>query len=112
MGWVAAFIPTPVMRGFIEGPVCVTIIGQVPHLLGISSTSGNFFTYQLGYACQRETRTDRLIRKARRVHRALGAKETRSRGVHRINPRGCIGKRMSGNSPTGPRRWKRQTASR
>jgi len=43
MGWLAAFIPTPVMRGFIEGLVCVTIIGQVPHLLGISGTSGNFF---------------------------------------------------------------------
>ena len=44
MGWVAAFIPTPVMRGFIEGLVCVTIIGQVPPLLGIEGTSGNFFT--------------------------------------------------------------------
>jgi high affinity sulfate transporter 1 len=43
MGWVAAFIPTPVMRGFIEGLVCVTIIGQVPHLLGIEWASGNFF---------------------------------------------------------------------
>jgi sulfate permease, SulP family len=43
MGWVAAFIPAPVMRGFIEGLVCVTIIGQVPHLLGISGISGNFF---------------------------------------------------------------------
>jgi high affinity sulfate transporter 1 len=43
IGWVAAFIPTPVMRGFIEGLVCVTIIGQVPHLLGINGTSGNFF---------------------------------------------------------------------
>jgi high affinity sulfate transporter 1 len=43
MGWVAAFIPTPVMRGFIEGLVCVTIIGQVPHLLGIGAGSGNFF---------------------------------------------------------------------
>jgi high affinity sulfate transporter 1 len=43
MGWVAAFIPTPVMRGFIEGLVLVTIIGQVPHLLGIKGTSGNFF---------------------------------------------------------------------
>ena len=42
-GWVAAFIPAPVMRGFIEGLVCVTIIGQVPHLLGISGASGNFF---------------------------------------------------------------------
>src|SRR5262245_40248161 len=44
MGWVAAFIPAPVMRGFIEGLVWVTIIGQVPHLLGISGTSGNFFS--------------------------------------------------------------------
>ncbi len=44
MGWVASFIPTPVMRGFIEGLVCVTIIGQVPHLLNIGGTSGNFFT--------------------------------------------------------------------
>ena len=43
MGWVAAFIPTPVMRGFIEGLVWVTIIGQVPHLLGFNGTSGNFF---------------------------------------------------------------------
>jgi high affinity sulfate transporter 1 len=44
MGWVAAFIPTPVMRGFIEGLICVTIIGQVPHLFGIEGTSGSFFT--------------------------------------------------------------------
>src|SRR6202043_256260 len=28
----------------IEGLVCVTIIGQVPHLLGIDGTSGSFFT--------------------------------------------------------------------
>jgi high affinity sulfate transporter 1 len=43
MGWVAAFIPTPVMRGFIEGLVLVTIIGQVPNLLGIKGTTGSFF---------------------------------------------------------------------
>jgi high affinity sulfate transporter 1 len=43
MGWVAAFIPTPVMRGFIEGLICVTIVGQVPHLLGIEGQSGGFF---------------------------------------------------------------------
>jgi len=43
MGWVATFIATPVMRGFIEGLVCVTIIGQVPHLIGIEPASGNFF---------------------------------------------------------------------
>src|SRR6516165_7987235 len=40
MGWVASFIPAPVMRGFIEGLVYVTIIGQVPHLLGIGGASG------------------------------------------------------------------------
>ena len=44
IGWVASFIPTPVMRGFIEGLVYVTIIGQAPHLLGISGASGNFFS--------------------------------------------------------------------
>jgi len=44
MGWLAAFISTPVMRGFIEGLVYVTIIGQVLHLLGIAGASGNFFT--------------------------------------------------------------------
>ena len=44
MGWMAAFVSTPVMRGFIEGLVYVTIIGQVPHLLGIPGVSGNFFT--------------------------------------------------------------------
>jgi high affinity sulfate transporter 1 len=43
LGWVASFIPTPVMRGFIEGLVLVTIIGQVPHLLGVKGTSGSFF---------------------------------------------------------------------
>jgi len=51
MGWVAAFIPTPVMRGFIEGLVCVTIIGQVPHLLGIDGGAGNFFS-KLGFLLQ------------------------------------------------------------
>jgi high affinity sulfate transporter 1 len=44
MGWVAAFVSTPVMRGFVEGLVYVTIIGQVPHLIGIEGVSGNFFT--------------------------------------------------------------------
>src|SRR4029078_2465757 len=43
MGWVAACIPTPAMRGIIEGLVWVTIIGQVAYLFGIPGTSGNFF---------------------------------------------------------------------
>jgi len=40
------------------------------------SSSGHRFlsrgAYRLGYACQRETRSDRLMRKARKLHRALG----------------------------------------
>jgi sulfate permease, SulP family len=43
IGWVAAFIPTLVMRAFIEGLVCTTIVGQVRHLSGIDGTSGGFF---------------------------------------------------------------------
>lgn len=41
-GWIAAFVATPVMRGFIEGLVCVTIIGQIASLLGLHGASGNF----------------------------------------------------------------------
>jgi high affinity sulfate transporter 1 len=43
MGWVANFIPNPVMKGFIQGLVWVTIIGQVPKILGIEGGSGNFW---------------------------------------------------------------------
>ncbi len=43
MGWVANFIPAPVMKGFIQGLVWVTIIGQVPKLFGIGGEHGNFF---------------------------------------------------------------------
>ena len=43
MGWVANFIPAPVMKGFIQGLVWVTIIGQVPKLFGMSGVSGNFW---------------------------------------------------------------------
>jgi high affinity sulfate transporter 1 len=43
MGWVANFIPVPVMKGFIQGLVWVTIIGQVPKIFGIPGGSGNFW---------------------------------------------------------------------
>jgi high affinity sulfate transporter 1 len=43
MGWVAAFISTPVMRGFIEGLILVTIVGQIPALLGLHGASGSVF---------------------------------------------------------------------
>ncbi len=48
-GWVANFISVPVMRGFIQGLVWVTIIGQVPKLLAVASPHGNFFgkSYEL-----------------------------------------------------------------
>src|ERR1700740_1670388 len=43
LGWVSAFIATPVMRGFIEGLIWVTIIGQAATLLGLHGAHGNFF---------------------------------------------------------------------
>lgn len=43
MGWVANFIPRPVMKAFIQGLVWVTIIGQIPKLLGIHGGTGNFW---------------------------------------------------------------------
>ncbi|HKR88197.1 MAG TPA: SulP family inorganic anion transporter [Phenylobacterium sp.] len=43
LGWVSAFIANPVMRGFIEGLIGVTIIGQVANLLGLHGISGDFF---------------------------------------------------------------------
>lgn len=44
MGWIADFISIPVMAGFLEGVVLVTIIGQVPELFGINGgDGGNFF---------------------------------------------------------------------
>jgi high affinity sulfate transporter 1 len=48
-GWVANFISVPVMRGFIQGLVWVTIVGQIPKLLAVASPHGEFFgkTFEL-----------------------------------------------------------------
>jgi len=43
MGWIANFISIPVMSGFLEGVVMVTIIGQVPKLFDIEGGGVNFF---------------------------------------------------------------------
>jgi high affinity sulfate transporter 1 len=47
LGWVAAFIATPVMRGFIEGLICVTIVGQAAALVGLRGAHGDFFAKML-----------------------------------------------------------------
>ena len=57
MGWVASFISAPVMRGFIEGLVYVTIIGQVPHLLGITGASGKV----IAMTCEKPSESERPI---------------------------------------------------
>ncbi len=36
MGWIADLVPDSVLKGFIQGLVWVTILGQVPALLGLS----------------------------------------------------------------------------
>jgi len=44
LGWIADLIPDPVMKGFIEGLVWVTILDQVPKLLGVT-LSGDADTF-------------------------------------------------------------------
>jgi high affinity sulfate transporter 1 len=43
MGWVANFIPVPVMKGFVQGLVWITIMGQIPKLFGLEGGMGNFW---------------------------------------------------------------------
>jgi len=43
LGFVVNFISLPVLRGFIVGLALTIIAGQVPHLFGVESGSGNFF---------------------------------------------------------------------
>ncbi|WP_232329170.1 SulP family inorganic anion transporter [Nocardia violaceofusca] len=48
LGFVAAFISEPVLKGFIIGLALTIIIGQVPKLLGIHKHEGNFFEQAWG----------------------------------------------------------------
>ncbi|UGT61916.1 SulP family inorganic anion transporter [Nocardia asteroides] len=43
LGFVAAFISEPVLKGFIVGLALTILIGQVPALLGVDGGHGNFF---------------------------------------------------------------------
>ena len=55
LGWLANLVSRPVMSGFLQGIVLVTIIGQVPALLGIEVQHGHFFQKLLGCVRQIET---------------------------------------------------------
>lgn len=48
LGFVASFISEPVLKGFIVGLALTIIIGQVPKLLGIEKTEGDFFVQAWG----------------------------------------------------------------
>ncbi len=39
MGWTADLIPQPVLKGFVQGLSVVTIVGQIPKLLGLDITN-------------------------------------------------------------------------
>lgn len=43
LGFLAAFISEPVLRGFIIGLALTIIVGQLPPLVGVEKGSGNFF---------------------------------------------------------------------
>ena len=57
--------------------------------------------YHLGYACQREARSDRLMRKARKLHRALGGDGEGMRGEVPDNRKECTGGHTNGVWPHG-----------
>jgi high affinity sulfate transporter 1 len=48
MGFIAAFISEPVLKGFIVGLALTIIAGQVPALLGVEKEHGNFFEQAWG----------------------------------------------------------------
>jgi MFS superfamily sulfate permease-like transporter len=48
LGFVASFISEPVLKGFIVGLALTITIGQVPKLLGIEKTPGDFFEQTWG----------------------------------------------------------------
>ncbi|MEU3010878.1 SulP family inorganic anion transporter [Nocardia asteroides] len=48
LGFIAAFISEPVLKGFIVGLALTIIIGQVPKLFGIDKHDGNFFEQAWG----------------------------------------------------------------
>src|SRR4029450_3577229 len=43
LGFLASFISEPVLKGFIIGLALTIIAGQLPDLLGVEGTGGNFF---------------------------------------------------------------------
>jgi MFS superfamily sulfate permease-like transporter len=43
LGFLAAFISEPVLKGFIIGLALTIMVGQLPDLLGVEKGSGNFF---------------------------------------------------------------------
>ena len=43
LGFLASFISEPVLKGFIIGLALTIIVGQVPKLLGVEKTDGDFF---------------------------------------------------------------------
>lgn len=48
LGFIAAFISEPVLKGFIVGLALTIIIGQVPKLFGVHKHEGNFFEQTWG----------------------------------------------------------------
>ena len=48
LGFIASFISEPVLKGFIVGLALTIVIGQVPKLLGMDKTGGNFFEQAWG----------------------------------------------------------------
>lgn len=48
LGFIAAFISEPVLKGFIVGLALTIIVGQIPKLIAVPKTEGNFFEQAWG----------------------------------------------------------------
>ncbi|WP_305093621.1 SulP family inorganic anion transporter [Prescottella sp. R16] len=48
LGFAAAFISEPVLKGFIVGLALTIVVGQVPKLFGVEKSDGNFFEQAWG----------------------------------------------------------------
>ena len=48
LGWIAEFLSTPIVTGFLSGVAVIIVIHQLPDLLGVPPASGSN-QYRLGY---------------------------------------------------------------
>ena len=87
LGWIAEFLSTPIVTGFLSGVAVIIVIHQLPDFLGLPSTGGtneHRFVYVDDPPRRRQRRRGRhRVRRARRDDRVGARQQTHSRRPHR-----------------------------